>query len=63
MVRADVEYGLAQTPSGPKLVLLAPLHASVLECTFQGECSEFEGKDLAGRFDSAQKMLRLYAPD
>lgn len=45
LCQGDVEYGLAQAPSGMKLVLLAPLHAQFWNA-FQGEFSELNGKTL-----------------
>ncbi len=41
----DVEYGMAHSPSGARLAMLAHRHSKVLEA-FEGEISEFNDRSL-----------------
>jgi hypothetical protein len=56
----DVEYGLAQTSSGSRLVVLASYRPSVLEA-FEGEASEFQGRALLVGPQSVRNAASLRA--
>ena len=59
--QAGVEYGLAQTSSGSKLILLASTTRETLD-GFEGECSELDGKILLVGPVSA-KNAQAFAPN
>jgi len=56
----DVEYGLASSPLGPHLVVLAPRLTTLLEA-FKGESSEFNDKTLLVGSQSAHNASALRA--
>src|SRR4030042_5153345 len=56
----DVEYGMARTPFGSMLVVLAPNHSTVLE-VFEGEASEYDHRTLIVGSHSARNATSLRA--